>query len=77
MSPRRSVRVVDQLCAPSVLMPDWNHTQVSRISESGKVRAISRVIASVPMRATSYSAIPSRTAALTAAPPRSPIRARA
>ena len=50
MSPRLQLRVVDQLCAPSVLMPDWNQTQVSRISESGKVRAISRTMASVPMQ---------------------------
>ena len=74
MSPRRSVRVVAQLFAPSVLIPDWNHTHVSRISESGKVRAISWTIASVPMSATSYSLMPSRIAALIASPPRSPIR---
>src|SRR3712207_7880213 len=39
MSPRCTCRVVGQLCAPSVLTPDWNHTQVSRISVCGKVRA--------------------------------------
>ena len=67
--------MVAQLWAPSVLMPDWNQTQVSRISESGKVRAISWTMASVPIRATSYSVMPAVMALRMASPPRSPMRA--
>ena len=36
ISPRCRWRPVTGLCAPSVLMPDWNQTQVSRYSASGK-----------------------------------------
>ena len=43
MSPISNLRQVTGLCAPSVLRPDWNHTQVSRSSLSGKARAISRL----------------------------------
>ena len=35
--------LVTGLWAPSVLRPDWNQTQVSRSSASGKARAISRL----------------------------------
>ena len=58
-----------------MLIPDWNHTQVSRSSACGKVRAISRIIALEPAMATSYSGTPSAMAARMASPPRSPIRA--
>jgi hypothetical protein len=75
MSPRWTCRVVGQLWAPSVLTPDWNQTQASRSSLCGKLFAISRTMACVPARATSYSGKPSRIAAATAAPPMSPIRA--
>ena len=44
---------------PSVLIPDWNHTQVSRNSLSGKDAAMRRTISSVPARAISYSLDPS------------------
>ena len=58
MSPGSSARVVTGLWAPSVLSPDWNQTQVSRSSLSGKARAISASIASRPAIATSISRVP-------------------
>ncbi|MCY1505980.1 hypothetical protein D9M68_402120 [compost metagenome] len=75
MSPLFTLRVVTGLCAPSVLMPDWNQVQVSISSTSGKVLAISRTIAWVACSATSYSGTWSCSASTMAAPPISATRA--
>ena len=63
------------LCAPSVLMPDWNQVQVSISSTKGNDLAISRIIAFVVAIATSCSGTPAFTAATQAAPPTSQTRA--
>ncbi|MOA05222.1 hypothetical protein D3C78_1248130 [compost metagenome] len=75
MSPLFTLRVVTGLCAPSVLMPDWNQVQVSISSTSSKVSAMARTMAWVACRATSYSGTWSRRASTTAAPPMSAMRA--
>ncbi len=74
MSPRSILLDVTGLCAPSVLMPDWNQVQVSSSSACGHVRAISCTMAAVPASATSCSGTPMPMASTTAAPPRSAMR---
>jgi hypothetical protein len=71
ISPCRSFLPVGGFCPPSVLIPDWNPTRVSRYSASGKRRAISRSIASRPAMLTSSSVTPSAIASRIAWPPTS------
>ena len=69
MSPRATRLLVTGLCAPSVMMPDWNQVQVSISSTKGKLLPISRIIALVEAIATSYSGTPSAIAPITARAP--------
>ena len=75
MSPRSILREVTGLWAPSVLTPDWNQVHVSINSTWGWFRPISRTMAWVACRATSYSGTPTPMASTQAAPPISAMRA--
>ena len=63
------------LCAPSVLIPDWNQTQVSMYSASGYDFTISRSIRSRPAIAISISVLPSLMFLTISSPPKSAILA--